>query len=168
MGKNFKRLLTVLSLFLDIQMTPEDIKVKNNLGTGKFVLFDALTLRIFQIDRIEKTTDLIFEFSEKKIAGDGFVLSLKILLGWYLFLVLCNGFLGIIGNLIGVLYFGLAIYWSFEAKKEIENYVVKNYRINYKLNGLYTFFLNVYYINYCLNDIHDEVSKSEYLRNTSS
>lgn len=47
-------------------MTPEDIKVKNNLGTGKFVLLDILTLRIFQIDRIEKTTNLIYEFSGKK------------------------------------------------------------------------------------------------------
>ena len=116
-------------------MTPEDIKVKNNLGTGKFVLFDFLTLRIFQIHRIEKTTDLIFEFSEKKITRNGFVLSLKILLGWYLLLALYDGFLGVIGNLIGILYCGLTIYWSFEEKKEIENYVVKNHRINYKLNG---------------------------------
>lgn len=100
-------------------MTPEDIKVKNNLGTGKFVLLDILTLRIFQIDRIEKTTNLIYEFSGKKIASDGFVLALKILIGWYLFLVLYNGILGIIGNLIGILYIGLAIYWSFESKKEI-------------------------------------------------
>ncbi|MBR2123840.1 MAG: hypothetical protein IJ934_01475 [Acetobacter sp.] len=96
-------------------------------------------------------TDLIEGFSEQKICSRNFVIFLSVAYGFSFF-----GW--------EIVYFALLVYWSFLAKREIERYASQQMCISYEMNSFYTVVFNMYYINYCLNDLQ-EASEMCSLRN---
>lgn len=149
-------------------MTPEEIKKENNLGTLKFFIFSLITFGIYPLFRIKTHADLIQRFSGQEVVTQNFIL------GYRLSLVVCfisgivldffeeSTVLSLVDFAAVVVNFVMPIIFSFRARKILENYVSENYRITYRLNGFYTFVFNLFYINYCLNDLENDVPKSQF------
>lgn len=53
----------------------------------------------------------------------------------------------------------LYIVWAFRAKKSLQEYALNTHKIDLKMNGFYTLFFNIYYINYCVNDLPEDQRK---------
>jgi hypothetical protein len=51
------------------------------------------------------------------------------------------------------------IVWGFKAKTALQNYILKEFKFELKMNMFYTFFFNVYYIVYCVNSMESEYKK---------
>ncbi|MXV44433.1 hypothetical protein GS501_05145 [Saccharibacter sp. 17.LH.SD] len=150
-------------------MLPEEIKQKNNLGTGKFLLLNLVTLSIFSLERISVMTSLIESFSGEKISSEKFKITLQVITSFYILLsgentFNRNAFIGLLLQLLSFVLWGMFAYWSFQAKREIEIYSVKELGFSYKMNSFYTILFNVLYINYCLNDLADENMKYNYIK----
>lgn len=58
----------------------------------------------------------------------------------------------------------LYIVWAFKAKNALSEYALSEHKIDLRMNAFYTFFLNVFYINYCINDLPEEQRKQQILR----
>ena len=132
-------------------IAPKEVVQENNLGTGTFLFLNFITLGLYGLLRVIKMTDIIESFSEQKICSRNFIIFLSVAYGL--------SFLG-----LEIVYVAVLVYWSFLAKREIERYASQQMCIPYEMNSFYTVVFNMYYINYCLNDLQ-EASEMCSLRN---
>lgn len=58
----------------------------------------------------------------------------------------------------------LEIVWAFKAKAALQEYVLNEFKIELRMNAFYTFGLNIFYINYCINDLPEVLRKNQILR----
>lgn len=71
--------------------------------------------------------------------------------------------MAIIGGVLTIASSVLYIVWAFKAKNALEEYALNTHKINFRMNGFYTFLFNVYYINYCINDLPEAQRKYDVL-----
>ena len=67
-----------------------------------------------------------------------------------------RGILSIAG---GIMY----IVWAFRARKALQEYALNEHKTDLRMNRFYTFLFNVYYINYCINDLPEDQRKQQRL-----
>jgi Kef-type K+ transport system membrane component KefB len=70
----------------------------------------------------------------------------------------------VIGLLISLAGNVLYVVWAFKAKQALQEYCLDEYRIDLKMNVFYVVLMNVYYINYCINDLPEVQRKEQILR----
>ena len=75
-----------------------------------------------------------------------------------------DGFLIGIGFALSIIAIAFYITWAFRAKKAIEQYAVKEFLFDYKMNPILTCFLNLYYVNYKINDLAEKYIVDKALR----
>ncbi|HII4325750.1 TPA: DUF4234 domain-containing protein [Enterobacter cloacae] len=51
------------------------------------------------------------------------------------------------------------IVWAFKARTALRHYALNTFRFDLKMNAFYTVVLNVFYINYCINDMPQALAK---------
>lgn len=73
-----------------------------------------------------------------------------------IFLLLSSGF----SIATGVLY----VVWAFRAKKALQEYALTVHHLDFKMNPVWTFLFNIFYINYCINDLPEEKRKQDIVR----
>ena len=145
-------------------MTGYEISQKNGLSTSKLFWLAIITNQAFLYYWMKKMTELVEVFSGKRVWKDStFIILLSFLL-WVPFICL-HGALSGLGSsasfgIMGWFYLAGAIMifqWSFSMRREITLYAITKLGMSeYKMNAFYTLIFNVYYINYCLNDLGDE------------
>ncbi|WMT14892.1 hypothetical protein [Serratia fonticola] len=59
----------------------------------------------------------------------------------------------------------MLIVWSFKAKTALQAYALNEFKFELKMNPLYTFIFNVYYIVYCINNMESELQKHKIIFN---
>ncbi len=121
-------------------ITPKEVAQENNLGTGTFLFLNFITLGLYGLLRVIKMTDVIESFAEQQICSKNFVFFLSVAYGL--------SFLG-----LEIVYIAVLVYWSFLAKRELEYYASYQMHVKYEISPFYTVIFNIYYINYCLNDL---------------
>ncbi len=145
-------------------MTGYEISQKNGLSTWKLLGLAIITNQAFLYYWMKKMTELVEVFSGKRVWKDSAFIILLSLLLWVPFICL-DGALSDLGSSasFGIMgWFCLAgaimiLQWSFSMRREITLYAITKLGMSeYKMNAFYTFIFNVYYINYCLNDLGDE------------
>ena len=121
-------------------IAPKEVAQENNLGTGTFLFLNFITLGLYGLLRVIKMTDVIESFAEQQICSKNFVFFLSVAYGL--------SFLG-----LEIVYIAVLVYWSFLAKRELEYYASYQMHVKYEISPFYTVIFNIYYINYCLNDL---------------
>jgi len=51
------------------------------------------------------------------------------------------------------------IVWAFKARTALRHYALNTFRFDLKMNAFYTVVFNVFYINYCINDMPQALAK---------
>ena len=138
-----------------------ELKDSNNLQTLHLVLLTVATCGIYAMLWFYKNNQTIASVTKTKLFDNTLALVLIGLFGW-------SGFSDGLGDesltgLDGLLSLALSvlmIVWSFKAKKAIEDYALREYKLVYRMNGFYTFLFNFFYINYCMNELPEEQKKA--------
>ncbi|MFG6204859.1 MULTISPECIES: hypothetical protein [Pseudomonas] len=142
-----------------------ELKDKINTKTLNMVLLSMATAGLYLLLWLYKSNQKISETTKIKLVDDTYIIWLAVCLGW------C----GLLSNLGDVLfdtlsfalmiaYNALYIVWAFKAKNALSEYALNVHKIDLRMNGFYTFFFNIFYVNYCINDLPEEQRKQQILR----
>ena len=120
---------------------------------------------------IQKHCSSIERITKAKIADETFIIWLAVCLGLNYTLAYWGTELGLepglalrrIEDLAGLAWLGLLIYWSFKARNALQEYALTELRIDLKMNVLYTVLFDIFYINYCINDLPEEYRRQQVL-----
>ena len=132
---------------------------QTNTKTLHFVLLAIFTFGIYNVMWLYRNTPKIEELTQQKIMPDSGIFAIAILLG--LNGALSNGgkslefFALILLVVANILY----IVWSFSAKKALEAYAIRNFKMDLRLNSFYTFFLTIFYINFSINSLEENYQR---------
>lgn len=147
------------------------LKNKLSLGTGKFVLLSIATLGIYDIVWLYRVQPMIEEEAGETIADKNYYIYAAAALGWMGFWQgLTNSDdsgaalegLAAVANLVVL---ALYIYWSFKAKSVLTRYALRKYQLELKTNAFYTVIFQIFYINYCINNLPEVLEKRDILEN---
>ncbi|SFD57112.1 DUF4234 domain-containing protein [Pseudoalteromonas denitrificans] len=146
-----------------------ELKDQINTKTMNFVLLTIATAGIYPILWLYNNYQIIDKVSGIRTADNNYIIWIAVCIG------LGGAFSGTgdqvmdsIGGLLTIAASVLYIIWAFKAKKALQEYVLNTYKIDLKMNGIYTFFFNVYYINYCINDLSEVQRKNDVLTGQTS
>ena len=151
-------------------MTGQEISKENGLSTWKLLGLTIITGGVFFIYWMKKMTELVEEFSGERVWKDSTFIVLLFICYFLLMSVLRiaarhsndnldDSVLVVCGFcllLLSCVAFCMQIQWSFKARRTIRLYAASKLGLSYKINAFYTLIFNVFYINYCLNDLGDE------------
>ncbi|KPV93066.1 hypothetical protein AN395_00192 [Pseudoalteromonas sp. P1-30] len=141
-----------------------ELKDSINTKTLNLVLLTFVTAGIYAIVWMFINTPKLEKLTSKKIADNTFLIWLAVCVG------LGGAFAGsgeesldIIAGLLTIASWVLYIIWSFRAKSALQEYALTEHKVDLRMNGIYTFFLTIYYINYCINDLPEAQRKQQIL-----
>lgn len=155
-----------MPLFMDIlnkgnkMLDINELKDQINTKTMNLVLLAIATAGIYPIIWLFINYKAIDKITSTTTATDTYIIWIAVCTG------LGGAFAGtgeeIMDVLSGILTIAssvLYIVWAFRAKKSLQEYALNTHKIDLRMNGFYTFLFNVYYINYCINDLPEEQRK---------
>ena len=135
------------------------LKIRSILKHRTWYLTIA-TVGIYPIIWLFNNYKIIDKVTNSTTATDTYVIWIAVCVG------LSSAFAGtgeeIMDVLSGVLTIAssvLYIVWAFRAKKSLQEYALNIHKIDLRMNGFYTFFFNIYYINFCINNLPEEQRK---------
>lgn len=142
-----------------------ELKNKVNTKTMNFVLLSIATAGIYPILWVYKHYQSIDSITRANTCNDNYIIFIAVAAGM-------GGVLSsipvpatmIIGNLLSIVVLILYAMWSFKVKKALEEYVLNEHKIDLRMNPVYTFLFNVFYVNYIINDLPEEAKKQEILQ----
>lgn len=143
-------------------LTINDLKDQIDSKTSNFVLLTFATMGIYPLLWLYRNYLVIDKITKTKTADDVFIIAIAACLGFsWLFYCLGDETADIISGVLNLAVMILYIIWAFRAKKALEEYALNSYKIDLRMNGFHTFFFNVYYINYCINDLPNAKRKQQ-------
>lgn len=138
--------------------TVSDLKTAVNTKVLHLVLYSIFTGALFPLMWVYRNTRTIESITGGKVFNDSVLGAAALCTAAWFNVVSRDDFaegggstwIGLISLLlVGVFW----VMWAFKAKKAIEDYAITEFRLDLKLNAAYTFLFNVFYINYCINDL---------------
>ena len=138
-----------------------ELKNRINLKTLNFVLLAIATAGIYTYIYLFKTNTDMEDILEQKILDQSVIIIAIALYGWGDFFVVVGP--EVLGFILQISGFIIVLVWAFKSRKAIQNVMLHDHKIDYKMNTFYTFIFNIYYINYCINELEEEVEKSKVL-----
>lgn len=131
-----------------------------NLKTGMLFLFSFLSSSVFLLLHIDRLSAALTKItnSDSKCLRRGYAVFLACAAGLstqiqITALTADSKGVSLLGSLCSLVAGAAMIYWAFEIRKVIQAYYTEKYSSNYQMNGFYTFLFNVFYINYCINEL---------------
>lgn len=141
-----------------------ELKDSINTKTLNLVLLTVVTAGIYAIVWMFLNTPKLEKVASKKIADNTFLIWLAVCVGLGGALTSTGEeSLDIIAGLLTIASWVLYIIWSFRAKSALQEYALTEHKVDLRMNGIYTFFLTIYYINYCVNDLPEAQRKQQIL-----
>lgn len=145
--------------------TINELKDKVDTKTLIMFLLSLATAGIYLILWLYKNNKTISETTKVRLVDDNYIIWIAV----------CVGLGGAFANLGDVLFDSLSgictiasavlyIVWGFKAKLALSEYALSEHKVDLRMNAFYTFLFNVYYINYCINDLPEEQRKQQILR----
>ncbi|MEZ0123548.1 MAG: DUF4234 domain-containing protein [Candidatus Reddybacter sp.] len=145
--------------------TITDLKDQIDTKTVNFVLLSIATVGIYPILWLYNNYQVIDKITKTRTADNTFVIWLAVCVG------LGGAFTGtgeevldIIAGILSIAGGVLYIVWAFRAKRVLQEYALNEHKTDLRMNGFYTFLFNVYYINYCINELPEAQRKQQILR----
>lgn len=120
------------------------------------------TFGIYLLLWLYRNARTIEQVTKAKLTGDAYIL-------WMAFLLACNIatrgsdpqdaysalFILLLNSITGLALFIMLVVWAYKAKRALESYAREQLGIHWHLNAFWTFIFNIFYINYCINDLPD-------------
>jgi len=149
--------------------TINELKDKIDTKTLNMFLLSVATAGIYLILWMYRNNQIISETTKVRVVYDNYIIWLAV----------CVGLSGAFANLGDVLFDSISgictiasavlyIVWAYKAKRALSEYALNEHKIDLRMNAFYTFLFNVYYINYCINDLPEEQRKQQILRGQAS
>lgn len=146
-----------------------ELKDTINTKTLNLVLLSFATGGIYPILWMYRNAPTLETITKKPIFDDVFIICIAFCVGLGgTFASIGEEIFDIIGSLLTFAAAGLYTVWAFKAKNVLQLYALNEYKIDLKMNVFYTFLFNVYYINYCINDLSEVKRKQEILSGVKS
>ncbi|MEJ2911691.1 DUF4234 domain-containing protein [Pseudoalteromonas sp. C12FD-1] len=141
-----------------------ELKDSINTKTLNLVLLTFVTAGIYAIIWMFINTPKLEKLTSKNIADNTFLIWLAVCVGLGGALVgTGEESLDVISGLLTIASWVLYIIWAFRAKSVLQEYALTKHKVDLRMNGIYTFFLTIYYINYCINDLPEAQRKQQIL-----
>ncbi|MFL1527055.1 hypothetical protein [Pseudomonas sp. O230] len=145
--------------------TINELKDKIDTKTWNLVLLSIATAGIYLILWLYKNSKVISDTTKVRLVDDVYIIWIAVCVGLSgTFSNLNNVALDFTSAVLGLAGGVLYIVWAFKAKKALTEYALSEHKIDLRMNAFYTFLFNVYYINYCINDLPEEQRKQQILR----
>ncbi|WP_085102698.1 DUF4234 domain-containing protein [Desulfovibrio gilichinskyi] len=136
------------------------LKNRINTKTLNFLLLTIVTFGIYPLMWIHKNHNIISEVTKISIFKDSYTIIMAVCVGLESFAgfdIQIDLLLIIPEVVLGVFY----VMFSLNARKALQAYALNEYKIKLKMNYLYTIIFSAYYINYCINDLPNDLNKSQ-------
>ncbi len=144
-----------------------ELKDEINTKTINLFLLTLATAGIYLLIWLNDNHKIIDRITKTKTADNVYIIWIAVVLGLTgIFECVGEESFILINNVLLVAYGVLYVVWAFRAKKALENYVLNEYKVILRMNVLYTFLFNIYYINYCINDLPELERKQKTLNNS--
>lgn len=141
-----------------------ELKDAVNTKTINLVLLSIATGGIYPILWIYRNTPVISSITKRVVSDDVFIIWLAVCVGLGAALVgTGEEIMDIISGLLSFAGLVLYVVWAFKARTSIQEYALNEHRVDLRMNAFYTFFFNIYYINYCINDLPEAKRRQEVL-----
>lgn len=161
-----------------------ELRDKINTKTLNLVLLSIATGGIYLILWLSRNYPVIDALTKKKTADDTYIIWISVCTGVGMTVAFFLGFLLTLAGVDietsrGAALFNeifdmftsvfqlaasvLLIIWAFRARTALQEYYLSEHKIDLKMNRFYTFVFNVYYINYCINDLPEAQRKQAIL-----
>jgi len=144
--------------------TINELKDKIDTKTVNMVLLSIATVGLYLLLWLYRSNLIISETTKIRLADNTYIIWLTVCLGLGGAFSGTDSALDLVGFILILAANVLYIVWAFKAKKALSEYALSEFKIDLRMNGFYTFFLNVFYINYCINDLPEEQRKQNILR----
>lgn len=140
------------------------LKDKINTKTLNLVLLSIATGGIFPLLWLYKHCPEIEDITGRAISDKTYIIWIAVCVGVSAMLAgTGETVFDVISTLISLASAVLYIVWAFKAKNMLQEYALHEHKVDLRMNGFYTFVFNVYYINYCINDLPEAQRKQQIL-----
>jgi len=142
-----------------------DLKDAINTKTIDLVLLTIVTAGIYPLMWMFKNQGIINKITNKEFSGDKFIIWIAVCAGLSMTLQFTGeDALDVISQLLSLASSILFIVWAFKAKSALQEYALNTHKIDFRMKVFYTLIFNVYYINYCFNDLPESKRKQDILK----
>ncbi len=144
--------------------TITELKDKIDTKTINLLLLTIATAGIYPILWLYENYKIIDTTTKIRTADNTYIIWIAVCAGLGSAFA-SNGeeFMDVISGILSIASWVLYIVWAFRAKKALQEYALNEHKIDLRMNRFYTFLLNVYYINYCINDLPEYQRKQQIL-----
>lgn len=141
-----------------------ELKDTVNTKTLNFLLLTIATGGIYPILWMYRNSPKIASITKKELSSETFLIWLAVCVGLGGALTGSGeAILDLISGILAIAGVVLYVVWGFKAKSVLQEYALHEHKIDLRMNGFYTFMFNVYYINYCINDLPEVKRKQDIL-----
>lgn len=142
-----------------------ELKERVNTKTLNLVLLSIATLGLYPLLWLWQNVPVIDQVTKRKTADRTYLIWLAVCIAWGG--ALSNSgdtTIDTIGGLFSIAVLVLYVVWAFRARAALQNYALTEHKLDLKMNAFYTFFLQTFYINYCINDLPEAKRKQQILQ----
>lgn len=141
-----------------------ELKDAINTKTANLVLLTIATGGIYLILWLNENYKIIDRVTKTKTADHNYIVWVAVCSGLSsVFSSMGEEITAAIGGILAIAYAVLCIVWAFKAKRSLQEYCLNEFKIDLRMNGFYTILFNLYYINYCINDLPEAQRKQQIL-----
>lgn len=146
-----------------------ELKDQINTKTTNLVLLSFATAGIYPIIWLFNNYKIIDKVTNSTTATEAYIIWIAVCFGLGgTFSAVNEEIIAILGGILTLASSVLFIVWGFRAKKTLQEYALNVHKIDLRMNGFYTFLFNIYYINYCINDLPEVQRKYSVLNGQST
>ncbi|WP_256219525.1 hypothetical protein [Pseudomonas sp. PAMC 26793] len=147
-----------------VMPTINDLKDKIDTKTVNMVLLTIATAGLYLLLWVYRSNLIISETTKIRLVDNTYIIWLAVCIGLSGAFTKTGSSLDLVGLILSLAGGALYVVWAFKARKALSEYALNEFQIDLRMNSFYTFFLSVYYINYCINDLPEEQRKQNILR----
>ena len=144
--------------------TITELKDQINTKTVNMVLLTIATAGIYPILWLYSNFRIIDKITKTRTANSTFIIWIAVCIGLSgVFTGTGDKALDVMSLILSIAGGTLYVVWAFRARNALQKYALNEHKIDLRMNGFYTFLFNVYYINYCINDLPEVQRKQNIL-----
>jgi Domain of unknown function (DUF4234) len=140
-------------------------------GTLKMVLLGIVTFGIYKVIWLLERYKIFNEMSGREAIGKSFILVMPVMMGLgHLLMLIAIGagtYNGSSSSIFDFVWMIMIIVASFRISKIMEFFYLQKFGLDLKFNPVYLVLFDVYYINYCINEL-EEIEQKENIKKARS
>lgn len=142
----------------------EELKEKTNLKTLHLVLLTMASIGLYMLLYVDRVSRIIKETTQREVVPSTYIAWICILLGMAGVATQENELTVLFSACMGLAANVMLVVWAFKARRVLVDYAREEHNLHLSTNTFYTLIFNLYYINYCINDLPLEAMRGQVVR----